>query len=296
MSRTTLLATPALLAALICVPVPAGAGQRGGHSRGGGGVGGGGNVGRAAPRAGAPRMMGSQRSFGSPRVGQFAPRAIGPQSFGSRGVAVRSSVVVGHASPSFVGHVNHVGVVGHVGHVGVVAPFRYGHPYYAFRPHVSLGFGLWVGYPVAYPYAYFGYSYPYAYSTAYPYPYPYPYPYSYPYPAAAYGYPPSGYPQSGYPPANYPAQPQGSVGVQPGQRDSGGVSFEITPNTAAVYVDGQYVGTVANFGPTLAPLALTPGRHHLEVRSAGYQTMSFDADVTAGQVVPFRGTMQPVRP
>ena len=37
MSRTTLLATPALLAALICMPAPAGAGQRGGHSRGGGG-------------------------------------------------------------------------------------------------------------------------------------------------------------------------------------------------------------------------------------------------------------------
>jgi hypothetical protein len=86
--------------------------------------------------------------------------------------------------------------------------------------------------------------------------------------------------------------------VQPGQAESesGGVSFEITPNTAAVYVDGQYVGTVANFAPTAQPLTLTPGRHHLEVRSPGYQTMAFDADVTPGQVTPFQGTMQPIRP
>ena len=74
------------------------------------------------------------------------------------------------------------------------------------------------------------------------------------------------------------------------------MSLEIIPNTAAVYVDGQYVGSVANFAPTLPPLTLTPGRHRLEVRSAGYETMEFDADVTPGQVIPFQGTMQPIRP
>ena len=137
---------------------------------------------------------------------------------------------------------------------------------------VSIGIGF--GFP-----GFYGYPYGYGY-----------YPYPYPYPA-----PPYGYPSSGYPPANYPAPAPGSVGVQPGQPESGGVSLEITPSTAAVYVDGQYVGSVANFAPTLQPLALTPGRHHLEVRSPGYQTMAFDADVTPGQVIPFQGTMQPIR-
>jgi hypothetical protein len=37
--------------------------------------------------------------------------------------------------------------------------------------------------------------------------------------------------------------------------DTGGVSFEITPNTAAVFVDGTYVGTIAEFGPESQPLA-----------------------------------------
>ena len=273
MSRTTLLATPALLATLICMAAPAGAAQRGSHSRGGGSRGGG-SVGRAAPRASAPRM-GSQRSIGSPRFAAGAPRAAGLRTFGSRGYSIGPRVIVGRGAPRFVGR------------VGVAAPFRFARPFYTFRPRLSLGFGLWVGFPVAYPYYSYGYPspYPYAYASAYPYPYPYPYP------AAAYGYP-----SSGYPPANYPAPAQGSVGVQPGQTESGGVSLEITPSTAAVYVDGQYVGTVANFAPTLSPLTLTPGRHHLEVRSAGYQTLAFDADVTPGQVIPFQGTMQPIRP
>jgi hypothetical protein len=39
-------------------------------------------------------------------------------------------------------------------------------------------------------------------------------------------------------------------------------------------------------------LTLTAGRHHVEIRAAGYQTMTFETDVTAGQVIPYQGTMQ----
>ena len=111
-------------------------------------------------------------------------------------------------------------------------------------------------------------------------------------------YSPYGYPAYGYPTANgsygNPAQPTaGSVGVQPGQQaTTGGVSFEITPGSAAVSVDGTYVGTVANFSPTSQPLGLTPGRHHIEIRAAGYRALAFDADVTPGQVTPYQGTLQ----
>jgi hypothetical protein len=84
------------------------------------------------------------------------------------------------------------------------------------------------------------------------------------------------------------------VGVQRGSEQSapGGVSFEITPDSAAVFVDGTYVGTAATFGPTSQPLGLIPGRHHIEVRAAGYRTMTFDADVRSGQVIPYQGTLQ----
>jgi len=202
-----------------------------------------------------------------------------------------------------------------IGSRGVfIAPYRFYRPYYAFRPRLSLGFGFFVGYPISYPY-YYGYAYPYPYPYAYPDPSYYP-PYSYPNPAYGYpsngypgqAYPPSGYPQSGYPQSGYPqsgypqagpqsgypaeAPPAGSIGVQPGDANSGGVSFEITPSTAEVYVDGTYVGTAGSFGPTSQPLGLTPGHHHLELRAPGYQSMVLDTEITTGQVIPYQGTLR----
>ena len=56
------------------------------------------------------------------------------------------------------------------------------------------------------------------------------------------------------------------------------------------------VGTVTDFGPTAEPLTLTPGRHQVDLRAPGYETLVFDADVTPGQVTPFQGTLQPIRP
>ena len=71
------------------------------------------------------------------------------------------------------------------------------------------------------------------------------------------------------------------------------MSFEITPSTAEVVVDGEYVGTVGDFTPTSQPLGLTAGRHRIEIRAAGYPTMNIQADIVAGQVIPYRGTLQP---
>jgi hypothetical protein len=80
--------------------------------------------------------------------------------------------------------------------------------------------------------------------------------------------------------------------VQPAATNNAGVSFEITPADADVYIDGSYVGRVSDFGPQSEPLGLTPGRHHIEIRRSGYQTMSFDTDAVAGEVIPYQGTMQ----
>jgi PEGA domain len=173
---------------------------------------------------------------------------------------------------------------------GVVGPTRFFRPYYSFRPRLSLGFGLWAGYPFAYPYAYYDpfYSpYGYGYPAAYP-------PYDYAYPETSYpAYPPAaGYPASAPPPASsYPSEAD-SIGVQPGQANTGGLSFEVTPSTAQVFVDGTYVGTVGQFTPTSQPLGLTPGRHRVEIRAPGYRTITFDPDVVAGQVIPYQGTME----
>ena len=138
-------------------------------------------------------------------------------------------------------------------------PYYYSYPYYAFHPYFSIGFGIWAGYPVAYPYAY-----PYYYSSALPYPYP-----AAPYPSA---------PDSSAP---YPGT------VAPAA--TGGMSFEIDPPDAGLFVDGQYIGVVGQFTPKDQPLALTPGRHHVEFHAAGFMMQAFDVDIIAGQVIPYQG-------
>ena len=161
------------------------------------------------------------------------------------------------------------------------APVRFYRPYYSFRPWFSVGFGLWGGYPVPYASAYYD---PFYYGSAYP----------------TTGYPASPYPA--YPPAtSYPQSstvyPQtvpdpNSIGVQPGQANVGGLSFDITPSDAEVLVDGNFAGTVDQFSPSSQPLGLSAGRHRVEVQAQGYQTMSLDVNIIAGQVLPYQGAME----
>jgi len=196
------------------------------------------------------------------------------------------------------------------GSIRVFRPSFY-RPYYSFRPRVSLGFGLWMGYPVAYP-SYYDSPYAYAYPSADPYAYAEtapPYGSSQPYyssgqqpyysPGQSSGYP-SNYPTSNYPASNYPPsgyterQSAPAIGAQRGDEQSahGGISFEITPDSAAVFVDGTYMGTAGEFGTTAEPLGLDAGRHRVEIRAAGHRTMTFEADVRPGEVIPYQGTLQ----
>jgi PEGA domain len=224
----------------------------------------------------ARTYSGPVRSYAAPRV--YAPsrvyaptRVIGPRVYSNRYYAPRVySHVVGPVYRSYGYRV-------------------YGYPSYVyrpylFRPHFSIGFGFFVGYPVPYAYTYPDY-----------YPYPY-YGYGYSYPTAA-PYPaPYGYPNTGYPPEyqqGYNNQDQGSVQVAPGPANSGGVSFEVNPPTAQVYVDGQYVGTVESFDGTKQPLTLPAGNHQIKIRAEGYHDVAFQANVLAGQVIPYRGDLQP---
>jgi hypothetical protein len=148
-------------------------------------------------------------------------------------------------------------------------------PYYVFHPRHALHHHLFVGYPVAFPYGFFA-----AYGFGYPY--------------SAYNGPPYDPYAS---PGAYDAIP--AYGLTPGPpittTQTSGVSFDITPTSAAVIVDGVYVGTVGDFRPTTPPLALSPGKHHLDLRAEGYRTVSFDVTVTPGQVIPYQGALVAIR-
>jgi hypothetical protein len=169
----------------------------------------------------------------------------------------------GYAAPRYVGPRYYSGRYYGPRYSGprfTIAPRRFYRPYYSFRPRFSIGFGIWAGFPVSY---YDPYYYPYDY---------------YPYASATPG---------------YVVPPQGSVNVQPNQANMGGLSFSISPDTAEVWVDGEYFGSVGEFGPESQPLGLPSGRHHIELREPGYQVSSFEVDIVAGQVIPYQGQLEP---
>lgn len=109
--------------------------------------------------------------------------------------------------------------------------------------------------------------------------YPVPYDYVYPYPVPVYGY----------------AAPSAPVVVGPGSTQYGGVSLEVSPSDASVYVDGGYAGLVRDFDGTEQTLTLANGRHQIEISAPGYEPMMVDVDTVPGQIVPYRGDLQPVR-
>ena len=106
---------------------------------------------------------------------------------------------------------------------------------------------------------------------------PVPYTYSYPYPIAVYGY----------------RAPRAPVIVGPGSPVYGAVALEITPIDAEVYVDGSYAGYVGDFDGSRQPLTLTAGTHRVEVQAPGYAPLVIDVMVQPGQVIPYRGDLQP---
>jgi hypothetical protein len=158
-------------------------------------------------------------------------------------------------------------VAPHVVAPRVVAPRYYGYP--AYRSY---------GYPV---YRSYGYR-PYAFRPRTHFGlgivigYPVPYTYAYPYPVPVYGY----------------AAPPAPVVVGPGSSVYGGVSLEMTPADAAVYVDGGYAGVVRDFDGTRQPLTLAAGTHRISVQEPGFRPLEFDVTVQAGQVIPYQGQLE----
>jgi hypothetical protein len=122
---------------------------------------------------------------------------------------------------------------------------------YVYRPRLSIGFGIFAGYPA-------------------------PYTYRYAYPIRVYGY-------------RAPVAPVylGSAPIY------GGVALEMSPYDADVYVDGTLAGRVEDFDGSTQPLTLVPGTHRIEVQADGFVPLTFDVAVQAGQVIPYRGDLQP---
>lgn len=157
------------------------------------------------------------------------------------------------------------------------------HLHYSFKPRFNTGFGVVVGYPVIYPYAY-----------------PYIDPFS---PSSVVSYTPAAPPRNTYSNVatsssseTVTAEPPVAAAIEcEGSAACGAVSFEITPASAQVWVDGVFAGAVEDFSAASTPLLLAPGDHYIEVRLAGYRTASLDVTIVAGEVTPYQGMLERLR-
>ena len=73
----------------------------------------------------------------------------------------------------------------------------------------------------------------------------------------------------------------------------GVVFLEVEPRSADVFVDGFYVGPADDVA--LSGLTLRAGRHWIDLRAAGYETLTLPVSITAAQAVRYRGALSPAR-
>lgn len=107
-----------------------------------------------------------------------------------------------------------------------------------------------------------------------------------------YGFPYGPYPYwRMYPPYGYPQYPWW---WWTDEFDAyGSVRLSIPQTDAGVYVDGFYVGIVADFDGVLQHLNLSAGPHRIEVRLEGFESLSFSVYVEPGRTITYRGALRP---
>jgi hypothetical protein len=61
------------------------------------------------------------------------------------------------------------------------------------------------------------------------------------------------------------------------------IKLDVNPNRAAVFVDGVFIGHVAEFGGIGRALLVTPGKRKVTITLPGYQTFETDIELVANQ-------------
>jgi hypothetical protein len=263
--KTTVVATS--LAVVCYLSIPAVILAKGGGHGGGGGHSGGGHAGGG--------HSGGSHSSGGHSGGHSGSGSSGQSASGGRAAApangARSSAdnhaIVGTAVPR---------------PTSLPSPFRATLNTYApgyFVPSYVTGFnnfGFGLSSRRLWPYGYSAYAFQ---------------------PYSMYGYGGYGYGGYGYEGYDYPgyAAVSGYAGPPEASPDleSGNVRLDVQPQSAQIFVDGYFVGTVQDFHQTLAGLNLSAGAHHVEFSAAGYETLAIDMKITAGNTITYRASLQP---
>ena len=80
-------------------------------------------------------------------------------------------------------------------------------------------------------------------------------------------------------------------GSASGYYGTGHLKLKVKPRDAEVYVDGYYAGLVDDFDGMFQKLELEAGPHRIEVRKAGFSTMTFEVRVLTDDSVTLRGEL-----
>ena len=71
----------------------------------------------------------------------------------------------------------------------------------------------------------------------------------------------------------------------------GGVTFDIEPRDAEIWVDGEYIGRASDYDYYDPPLTLVAGVHDVELRARDSEPLAFAITIIPGQVIPYQGTL-----
>jgi len=96
-------------------------------------------------------------------------------------------------------------------------------------------------------------------------------------------------------PFGYISQPDSSAPaldryMREGDAPEGYLRLDVQPESAQVFVDGLYAGTVADFRRSGGG-RLDSGPHRIELRADGYDTQSVELRIRANDVLSYRGTL-----
>jgi len=74
---------------------------------------------------------------------------------------------------------------------------------------------------------------------------------------------------------------------------TGEIKLEVTPDRAAVFVDGHFAGTVNQFRGAGRAMLIAPGKHHIKIDLVGYQPFETDVTLLAKQKITVKTDLAP---
>jgi hypothetical protein len=74
---------------------------------------------------------------------------------------------------------------------------------------------------------------------------------------------------------------------------TGEIKLEVTPDRAAVFVDGHFAGTVNQFRGVGRAMLVAPGSHHIKIDLVGYQPFETNITLLAKQKITIKTDLAP---